>query len=69
VIDTVRVERSVLVGMFAAWRDGYTEIIGERSRLSTAEVRRSFDAIIAAFGDPAAYGVWMLPILSARVPS
>jgi hypothetical protein len=31
-------------------------------------VRRSFDAIIASFGDPAAYGVWMLPILSARVP-
>jgi SAM-dependent methyltransferase len=68
VIDTVRVERGVLVGIFEAWRDGYTEIIGERSRLSTDEVRRSFDAIIASFGDPAAYGVWMLPILSARVP-
>lgn len=68
VIDTVRVDRRLLTGMFEAWRDGYTEIIGTNSRLSVAEVRRSFDAILTAFRDPAAYGVWMLPILSARVP-
>lgn len=68
VIDTVRVERSLLVGIFEAWRDGYTEVIAESSRLSAAEVRKSFDAIIDSFRDPAAYGVWMLPILSARVP-
>jgi SAM-dependent methyltransferase len=68
VIDTVRVERGVLVGIFAAWRDGYTEIIAAHSRLSETEVRRSFDAIVASFGDPSAYGVWLLPIVSARVP-
>jgi SAM-dependent methyltransferase len=68
VLDTLRVERRVLVGIFEAWRDGYTEIIAAHSRLPVAEVRRSFEAIAAAFGDPAAYGVWLLPILSARVP-
>ncbi len=68
VIDTVRVERGVLVGIFEAWRDGYTEVIAAHSRLSAPQVRASFDAIVAAFRDPAAYGVWLLPILSARVP-
>jgi SAM-dependent methyltransferase len=68
VVDTVRVERSILVGIFEAWRDGYTEIIAAHSALSEAEVRAGFDAFVAAFGDPDAYGVWLLPILSARVP-
>lgn len=68
VIDTVRVERGVLVGIFEAWRDGYVEIIARHSRLSIEEVRRSFDAIIEAFRTPSSYGVWLLPILSARVP-
>lgn len=68
VIDTQRVERGVLVGIFEAWRDGYTELIAAHSQLSEREVRTSFDAIVAAFRDPAAYGVWLLPILSACVP-
>ncbi len=68
VIDTVRVERSVLTGIFTAWRDGYTEVIAAHSALSAREVRASFEAIIAAFADPRAYGVWLLPVLSARVP-
>lgn len=68
VIDTVRVDRSVLTGIFEAWRDGYTDVIAAHSRLGVREVRASFDAIVDAFRDPAAYGVWLLPILSARVP-
>lgn len=68
VVDTVRVERRILVGIFEAWRDGYVDIIAANSSLPAEEVRRSFDAIIASFGDPSAYGVWLLPVLSARVP-
>jgi SAM-dependent methyltransferase len=68
VLDTLRVPRALLVGILEAWRDGYTGIIAAHSRLSEGEVRASFDAIARAFGDPAAYGVWLLPILSARVP-
>jgi SAM-dependent methyltransferase len=67
VIDTVRVERRVLTGIFEAWRDGYTQVIAANSRLSEAEVRASFDAIVDSFRDPRAYGVWLLPIVSARV--
>ena len=68
VVDTLRVPRGLLVEILAAWRDGYCGIIAAHSDLSAAEVRASFDAIVASFGDPAAYGVWLLPILSARVP-
>ncbi|MEQ1891297.1 MAG: class I SAM-dependent methyltransferase [Planctomycetota bacterium] len=67
-LDTVRVPRALLVEIFTAWREGYTEIIAAHTRLPLAEVRRCFDAIIASFADPAGYGVWMLPILGARVP-
>jgi SAM-dependent methyltransferase len=68
VIDTVRVARATLVGIFAAWRDGYTDVVAEKSGLSRAEVARSFQAIVEAFGDPRGYGVWFLPLVSARVP-
>src|SRR5262245_43092710 len=60
IIDTVRVERPLLVSIFEAWRDGYTEIIAAHSALSESEVRASFEAIIAAFRVPGSYGVWML---------
>jgi len=68
VLDTQRVSRALLSEIFAAWRDGYSAIIAQNSSLSEDEVRRSFDAIVTSFRDPAAYGVWLLPILSARVP-
>jgi ubiquinone/menaquinone biosynthesis C-methylase UbiE len=68
VIDTLRVERRLLVEMFEAWRDGYTDIIAEKSDLSLEEVRRSFEAIIASFGNPDCYGLWLLPLWQARVP-
>ena len=68
VIDTQRVARGVLVGIFEAWRDGYTEVIARHTRRPEDEVRRGFQAIVEAFRDPAGYGVWLLPILSARVP-
>ncbi|MSR63116.1 MAG: methyltransferase domain-containing protein [Planctomycetes bacterium] len=68
ILDTVRVERGILGDIFDAWRDGYTEVVAAHSRFSEAEVRASFEAIASSFRDPGAYGVWLLPILSARVP-
>jgi SAM-dependent methyltransferase len=67
-LDTLRVPRALLVEIFTAWREGYSEIIAAHTRLALPEVRRSFDAIIAACADPGGYCVWMLPILGARVP-
>jgi len=69
VVDTQRVARELLATVFVAWRDGYTEIIARHTRFSVDEVRASFDAIIASFRDPHAYGVWLLPVVSARVPA
>src|SRR5262245_39039375 len=68
IIDTVRVPRELLAEIFTAWRDGYCEIIAAHSELTEPEVRASFDAILSSFSDPACYGVWLLPIVSARVP-
>jgi SAM-dependent methyltransferase len=68
IVDTVRVERRLLVELFSAWRDGYVDIIAAHGRLAAHEVRAGFDAIVKAFADPDAYGVWLLPVVSARVP-
>lgn len=68
VLDTVRVERRLLVQIFEAWRDGYTDVIAAHSDLPRAEVARSFQAIVDSFRDPGAYGVWFLPIVGGRRP-
>jgi ubiquinone/menaquinone biosynthesis C-methylase UbiE len=68
VVDTVRTDRETFAAIIGAWRDGYSETIGERTSVSAAEARRSFDAMIENIRDPKGYAVWMLPILSARIP-
>jgi hypothetical protein len=68
ILDATRVDRRLLVEIFTAWRDGYVDIVAAHGRLSRHEVRAGFEAMVKAFGDPAAYGVWMLPVVSARVP-
>jgi ubiquinone/menaquinone biosynthesis C-methylase UbiE len=68
VLDTLRVPRELLASIFEAWRDGYTGIISAHTRLSADEVRASFEAMVSACRDPAAYLVWLLPVLGARVP-
>ena len=68
VLDTLRVPRPLLVEIFEAWRDGYTTIIAQHTELSEDEVRASFQAVADSFGDPAAYGLWLLPMIEARVP-
>ena len=67
-IDTERVPREHLVGIFTAWRDGYAEPLAAAGRLSHTEVRAMFDAIIDAVRDPQAYGVWHVPVVAGRCP-
>jgi ubiquinone/menaquinone biosynthesis C-methylase UbiE len=69
VVDTVRTDRETFASILEAWRDGYSEVIGERTSVSSAEARRYFDATIENIRDPIGYAVWMLPIVAARVPS
>lgn len=65
-LDTERVPRAELTGIFTAWRDGYTSALAAHSSLSAAEVRAAFDAIIATIEDPDSYGVWQVPVVAGR---
>jgi ubiquinone/menaquinone biosynthesis C-methylase UbiE len=68
VVDTVRTDRDTFASIMEAWRDGYSETIGERTSVSAADARRYFDASIENIRDPNGYAVWMIPIVAARVP-
>lgn len=69
VIDTLRVPRETFARIFEAWRDGYAEPISRLTRFSVPEARAHFDAMVAGIRDPAGYAVWLLPVVSARVPA
>jgi ubiquinone/menaquinone biosynthesis C-methylase UbiE len=68
VVDTLRVPRETFAAIITAWRDGYADASAEVSRFTPAESRAHFDAMIANILDPRAYAVWMVPVMSARVP-
>ena len=67
-IDTETAPREALIGIFSAWRDGYTEVLAAHSKLSVGEVRALFSAVIATLEDPAGYGVWQVPVIAGRKP-
>src|SRR5439155_3953759 len=68
VVDTLRVPRETFAAILGAWRDGYVESIGEYTRFSAGEATAYFDQMIANIRDPKGYAVWMVPVVSARVP-
>lgn len=67
-VDTLRVRRETFASIIEAWRDGYTEVLAQHSRLRVEEVRDLFDYTIAAILDPQQYAVWQIPIVSGRKP-
>jgi ubiquinone/menaquinone biosynthesis C-methylase UbiE len=68
VVDTVRVPRETFSSILEAWRDGYVESIGELTPISSESAVAYFNQMIANIRDPNGYAVWMVPIVSARVP-
>src|SRR5882672_795795 len=68
VVDTVRVPRATFASILEAWRDGYVEAIGQLTPISSASARAYFDQMIANVRAPNGYAVWMVPVVSARVP-
>jgi ubiquinone/menaquinone biosynthesis C-methylase UbiE len=68
VVDTVRVSRETFATIIEAWRDGYAESIGELTSISRQLAVAYFDQMIATIRDPLGYAVWMVPVVSARVP-
>jgi ubiquinone/menaquinone biosynthesis C-methylase UbiE len=69
IVDTVRVPRETFAEILEAWRDGYAEPIGELTPISRESAVAYFEQMIANVRDPRGYAVWMVPVVSARVPS
>jgi ubiquinone/menaquinone biosynthesis C-methylase UbiE len=67
-VDTIRVPRETFAAIIQAWRDGYSDPIGEYTKFSRDEAVAYFDQMIANIQDPRGYAVWMVPVVSARVP-
>jgi ubiquinone/menaquinone biosynthesis C-methylase UbiE len=65
-VDTVRVPRETFAAIIEAWRDGYTDVIGQHSKMKSKEVRAYFDAMIASILNPAEYAVWQVPVFGGR---
>jgi ubiquinone/menaquinone biosynthesis C-methylase UbiE len=68
VVDTLRVPRQTFASILEAWRDGYAEPIGHFTPISRESAVAYFNQMIANIRDPRGYAVWMVPIVSARVP-
>jgi len=68
VVDTLRVPRETFAAILEAWRDGYAESIGELTPISRESAVAYFNQMIANIRDPLGYAVWMVPVVSARVP-
>ena len=69
VVDTVRVPRETFAAIIEAWRDGYAEPIGQFTPITRESAVAYFDQMIANIRDPKGYAVWMVPVVSARVPA
>jgi len=68
VLDTIRTARSVLIGIWEAWRDGYSEAIASHTDLSLDDVHRHWEEMLDCLRSPHGYAVWLLPVATARVP-
>ena len=68
IVDTVRVPREIFAAIIEAWRDGYCEAIGELTPISREQAWAYFNQMIANIRDPKGYAVWMVPVMSARLP-
>jgi ubiquinone/menaquinone biosynthesis C-methylase UbiE len=68
VVDTLRVPRETFASIIEAWRDGYADSIAELTPFTRESAVAYFNQMIANIRDPRGYAVWMVPIVSARVP-
>jgi len=68
VVDTIRVPRETFAAIIEAWRDGYSESIAEHTKFSQEQAVAYFDQMIATVRHARGYAVWMVPVVSARLP-
>jgi ubiquinone/menaquinone biosynthesis C-methylase UbiE len=68
VVDTLRVPRETFAAIIEAWRDGYAESIGQVSPITRESAVAYYNQMAANIRDPLGYAVWMVPVVSARIP-
>jgi len=68
-VDTLRVPRETFAAIIEAWRDGYTEVLSERTGRPRDEIRAYFEAMMASILNPDEYAVWQVPVLGGRKPA
>lgn len=68
IVDTLRVPRETFAAIIEAWRDGYSEAVGEYTPISREKAVEYFNQMIANIRDPHGYALWLVPVASARVP-
>jgi hypothetical protein len=54
--------------MLEAWRDGFAGPCAQVTGIPLDRVVDYFDCMIAQVRDPQRYAVWMVPVISGRVP-
>jgi ubiquinone/menaquinone biosynthesis C-methylase UbiE len=69
IVDTVRVPRETFAAILEAWRDGYAAPIAELLPEMRDSALAYFNQMISNIRDPHGYAVWMVPVVSARLPS
>jgi ubiquinone/menaquinone biosynthesis C-methylase UbiE len=68
IVDTIRTPREAFAGILTAWRDGYVQSVSEYTRFDAAQAEAYFNRMIDNIRDPSGYAVWMVPVVSARIP-
>jgi ubiquinone/menaquinone biosynthesis C-methylase UbiE len=69
IVDTLRVPRETFATILVAWRDGYAESIAELTPINRESAVAYFNQMIANVRDPLGYALWMVPVVSARIPA
>jgi SAM-dependent methyltransferase len=67
-VDPLRVPRDLIAGIFEGWRDGFAGVTAQYIGMPLADVLDHFNAMVAQARDPTCYVVWMVPVVSARIP-
>ena len=67
-VDTLRVPAATFGAIWTAWADGYADGIAAATDLSRAVVDAAWAEMQATIEDPAAYAVWLVPVIQARKP-
>ena len=65
-VDTLRVPREVFAAIWRAWRDGYTDVLGEKGELSREQVAAHWNDMIQCIESEQGYACWHVPIVSGR---